>query len=173
MQKVDVAKLGRAVGLKGEMKIHLLSDFPEQFKKGARFRAADNDFIVEYYDAKRGVIKFLGINTPEDAKKFTNMIISTTIEETKKSCQLNEGEYFWFDIIGCEIEEDGEKLGIVKDIYRYPSSDYLFVLTDEKLLKKGKPKNFLLPFIEKFIKDVDIDKKKIIADGAKDILDAS
>ena len=86
MQKVEVAKLGRAVGLKGELKLHLLSDFPEQFKKGAKFKIDDKELVVEYYNPKRGVIKFLGINSPEDARKLTNKIIYSTIEETKATC---------------------------------------------------------------------------------------
>ena len=34
---LSVAKLGRVVGLKGALKLHNLSDFKEQFKKGACF----------------------------------------------------------------------------------------------------------------------------------------
>lgn len=173
MQRVNIAKLGRAVGLKGEMKIHLLSDFPEQLKKGAKFYLGNSEIVVDNYDFKKGLIKFVGINTPEEAKKLTNKILSTTIEETKKSCELKENEYFWFDIIGCKVYEDNELLGVVKDIYRYPNSDYLFVLTDKNLIQKQKPKSFLIPFIEKFIKDVSISDKRVEVAGGKDILDAS
>jgi len=171
LQKVDVAKLGRAIGLKGEIKIYLLSDFPEQLKKGAKFSINDRELIVEYFDLKRDVVKFVGINTPEDAKKLTNKILTTTIEKTKNFCELKENEYFWFDVIGCEVFEDGKKLGIIKDIYRYPQSDYLFILTNKDL--KDKPKSFLIPFIDKFIKDVNIEVKKIEVVNGEDILDAS
>lgn len=34
---VQVAKLGKSVGLKGYVKLHNLSDFYEQFKIGAKF----------------------------------------------------------------------------------------------------------------------------------------
>mgnify|MGYP000951624045 CR=1 FL=1 len=34
---VKVATIGRCVGLKGYLKLHNKSDFPEQFKKGATF----------------------------------------------------------------------------------------------------------------------------------------
>lgn len=173
MQKVEVAKLGRSIGLKGEMKLHLLSDFPEQFKKGAKFKIGDIELIVEYYNPKRGVVKFLGINTPEEAKKLTNKVITSTIEDTRKSCELKEDEYFWFDIIGCELIEDGKKLGVVIDIQRYPSSDYLLVKTDEELVNLGKAKTFLIPYIDKFIKNVKIDDKKIEVKEALDILEAS
>ena len=33
MDKIYIAKLGKTVGLKGQQKLHIDSDFPEQFKK--------------------------------------------------------------------------------------------------------------------------------------------
>ena len=173
MQKVEVAKLGRAVGLKGEMKLHLLSDFPEQFKKGAKFKVNDKELVVEYYNQSRSVIKFLGINSPEEARKLTNKIIYSSIEETRESCKLEEDEYFWFDIIGCEVLEDGIRLGVVTDIQRFPAADYLLIKTDESLVEKGKAKSFLIPYIDKFIKDVNIDEKKIEVKEGLDILESS
>ncbi|WP_281952035.1 ribosome maturation factor RimM [Nitrosophilus kaiyonis] len=170
---MEVAKLGRAVGLKGEMRLHLLSDFPEQFKKGAKFTIDNKELIVEYYNPKRGIIKFVGINSPEEARKLTNKIIYSSIEETRESCKLNEGEYFWFDIIGCEVLEDATLLGKVVDIQRLPSADYLLIKTDESLVEKGKAKSFLIPYIDKFIKDVNIDEKKIEVKEGLDILESS
>jgi len=173
LDRVDVAKLGRAVGLKGEMRLHLLSDFPEQFKKGARFRVSDRELEIEYYNHKRGVVKFLGIDTPEEAKKLTNKILTSTLEETRKSCSLEEGEYFWFDIIGCDLVEEGKKLGRVEDIRRYPSCDYLLVKSSEDLVKDGFAKTFLVPFMDRFIAGVDLKRSMIVAKGAMDILRAS
>lgn len=173
MQKIDIAKLGRSVGLKGELKIYLLTDFPEQFKRGSKFKVDDKELIVEYYSPKRGVIKFRGIDEQLEAKKLTNKIITSTIEETKKNCQLNKDEFFWFDVIGCEVFENGKKIGKIKEIQRLPSSDYIIIETAKELIKDKKAKSFMLPFIDKFIEDVDIESKKIFVKDALDILDAS
>ncbi|WP_457564311.1 PRC-barrel domain-containing protein, partial [Caminibacter sp.] len=78
----------------------------------------------------------------------------------------------WFDIIGCDIYEEGELLGKVKDIQRLPSADYLLVQTSEELAKE-LPKSFLLPYQDQFIEKVDIEQKRIDAKGAKAILEAS
>ena len=40
-------------------------------------------------------------------------------------------------------------------------------------MQKGFSKRFLIPFVEPFKKDVDIDNKKITVSGAFDILEAS
>mgnify|MGYP003325207756 CR=1 FL=1 len=47
---LEVAKLGRTVGLKGALKLHNLSDFESQFKKGAKFFTKDGGLSPEDID---------------------------------------------------------------------------------------------------------------------------
>ena len=173
LKKLAVARLGRSVGLKGEMKLHDLSDFPQQFFKGARFDSDRGELEIEGYNPRRGTVKFKGVDTPEDAKKLTNAYLYTTQEQTKEQIELGEGEYFWFDILGSDVYESGEFLGKVEDILRFPAADYLLVQTDAKLVAHGLPKSFFIPFIDKFVENVDIEKKRIDVTGAKEILEAS
>lgn len=173
MKKLSVARLGRSVGLKGEMKLHELTDFPEQFKKGAVFHTDRGELTIQSYNPKRGTVKFEGIDSPEEAKRYTNAYLYSDEERTKRELQLGEGEYFWFDIIGNDIYEEGERLGKVRDIQRLPSCDYLDIATDETLIQEGLSKSFLLPFQDPFIKEVDTTDKRIEVQGAKDILEAS
>ncbi|XPV54877.1 MAG: hypothetical protein ACNI3H_12505 [Halarcobacter ebronensis] len=42
IDKIYVARLGKTVGLKGDLKIFLDSDFPNQFKTGATFTTNKN-----------------------------------------------------------------------------------------------------------------------------------
>ncbi len=173
VKKLSVARLGRSVGLKGEMKLHELTDFPEQFKKGAAFQTDRGELRIESYNPKRGTVKFEGIDSPEEAKRYTNAYLYSDEERTKQELQLGEGEYFWFDIIGSDIYEEGKRLGKVRDIQRLPSCDYLDIATDATLIQEGLPKSFLLPFQDPFIKEVDTADKRIEVQGARDILEAS
>lgn len=171
---LQIATLGKTVGLKGDMKLHIQSDFPEQFVDGASFLINKSERIVlRDVDLERGLVKVNNINTPEDAKKFTNAKLYTTYEETRKNCHLEEGEYFFFDLEDCEVFEDGKLLGKVHEIERLNITNYLVINTDESLVKEGFSKRFLIPFVEPFKKEVDIDNKKIILSGAMDILEAS
>ncbi|MRJ01867.1 MAG: 16S rRNA processing protein RimM [Epsilonproteobacteria bacterium] len=171
-RRLTVARLGRTVGLKGEMRLHLFTDFPEQFQKGTRFQSDRGELTVEYYNPQRGVIKFVGINRVEEAKPYTNAFLYRDEEETRASIPLEEGEYFWFDILGSSIYENGELLGKVRDIQRLPSADYLVIETSEEL-RRNFPKSFLLPYQDPFIQEVNIEEKRISVKGAKDILEAS
>jgi len=169
-KKIPIAKIGRTHGIKGWQKIYLLTDFPEQFKPGATFSSDKTSLTIEKIDLKKGLVKFKGYDTPEDAKKLTNRMLYTTEEETKENIKLKKNEYFWFDIIGCDVYENSKHLGKVKEIER-ADVDYLVINTDEKLIKEGYPKRFLIDF-KRHVKDVDVENKKIEACGAIDILES-
>lgn len=67
---------------------------------------------------------------------------------------LEEGEYYWFQLIGCEVfTEDGKKVGKVVELFATGSNDVLVV-------KDGK--EYLIPFIKDVIAAVDKEKKKIV-----------
>ena len=171
---LHIATVGKTVGIKGDMKLHLKTDFPEQFVKGASFLSNGKEKItLSDVNLERGLVKLNGITNPEDAKKFTNVKLYTTYEETRKNCHLDDGEYFFFDLEDCEVFEDGIKLGVVNEVERITITNYLSIKTDEALVAKGYAKKFLVPFIEPFKVCVDIDAKRIELRGAMDILEAS
>ncbi len=161
--KIYVAKLGKAVGLKGHLRLIIDSDFPSQFKKDAVFVTNKKiELKVQEYNTSRELIKFENYDDVDTAKKLTNQELYASEEETKKNCQLEEDQYFWFDIIGCEIKEDGKLLGKIKEVHRYPLDDYFEIETNENLIKEGLAKVFLIPYVvETYIINVDIDNKVI------------
>ena len=169
---LEVSKLGKVVGLRGELKLHLTTDFPEQFVPNKEFILNKNQKLtIESYNESRGLVKFREIHSREEAFKYVNKRLFSTIEETKEDCSLKKDEFFWFDIIGCKIVEDGEILGVVKEIEEMGSSDYLSVDTDLSL--KDLPKNFYIPYIDKYIESVDVSSKTIYTKEAKLILENS
>lgn len=176
MEKIYVAKLGKTVGLKGQMKIYIESDFPEQFKKGAIFFTNKKQTLtIESYNSKSDTVKFVGIDNIDVAKKYINSTLFTSYEESKANCELDEKQFFWFDIVGCSIYENGKLLGVVTDINRYPTDDYLMIKTDKLLLELDEKtaKSFLVPYHDNYIIDVDIEAKTINVKNAVDILEAS
>lgn len=175
MNNVYVAKLGKTVGLQGHVKLFIESDFPEQFKKGASFTTNKKETLtILEYNPTRGIVKFENINDVDTAKKLTNSQLFSSYEETRKNCQLDDDEYFWFDLIGCEVHEGEKTLGKIVEIQRYPLNDYLEIKTSKELIEQGLPKVFLLPFImHGYVLEVDIDKKVVTTQGAFDILENS
>jgi 16S rRNA processing protein RimM len=168
-----IAQIGRTIGLWGDLKLNLHTDFPEQFKVGATFKTDRGELTISDVNFKRGIIRFQGHESIDSAKKLTNAKIYTDLEKTQQNCNLEEGQHFYFDIEGCVLVEDDVVIGMVDDIQRMADTDYLVVNTDKALVEAGKSKSFLLPYIERYIIKADIENKKIYTKDAKDILEAS
>jgi len=168
-----IAQIGRTVGLHGDLKLHLHTDFPEQFQPGFSMQSDKGVLQIESYIPERDLIRFVGYASIDSAKKLTNTKLYSTAEQTVQSCQLAEGEHFWFDIIGSDVYEGETLLGTVKEIDRMPSADYLAIETDAALVQAGAAKDFLLPYIPRYILSVETEEKKILAIDAKEILEAS
>lgn len=148
MNKVYVAKLGKTVGLQGHLRLFIDSDFPEQFKKGATFTTNRNLILkVIECNLNKDLIKFENYEDVDLAKKLTNSELFTSQEATKEYCKLKENEFFWFDLISCEIFENVLLLGKVKDIHRYPLNDYLEVETSSELFKTTSKSIFNTTYI--------------------------
>ncbi len=170
-----VAKIGKAIGLKGECKIHSLSDFSEPFQKGSVLHLENGTTLtVEYFKADRSTIKFQEIHSREEIKSLTNSHLYMGIDESRELCCLREGEYFWFDLIGAKVIEEGNALGKVIDIERMAGSDYLLVESSEALQKRGLAKRFYIPYIQdRYILAFDQKSAILYTAGALEILEAS
>ncbi len=176
---IEIARLGRSVGIHGGLKCHLLTDFPEIFQKGIKLYAILNSYqdlihtlTLKSFDHPRKCILFEEICSPQEAKKLTNFTLFSTLEDTKKYCILQQDEFFWFDIIGCNVYEEEELLGEVYDIERIGNTHYLLVKTSP-LLAKSFSKSFLIPYIHPFIiKSIPKDKA-IFTKNTKSLLEAS
>lgn len=171
---LHVATLGKTVGLKGDMKLHIKSDFPEQFYAGAEFLSKDaSPIILDDVNKSRATVRLKGIHNPEDTKGFINQKLFTTYEATRDTIELEEGEFFWFDIVGCQVIENELLLGEVKEIERIGAIDYLSVETDASLVAKGESKDFLIPYHAPFLIEADIEAKTVAVEGCLDLLQAS
>ena len=129
------------------LKLHLHTDFPEQFQVGYSFETSSGSLEISRINLKRGLVAFKGYDGVDYAKKLTNTKIYASLDETKERCKLEEGEYFWFEIDGCSVIENGETLGKITEIQRMVDINYLIIETDEKLVESGLSKSFLIPAI--------------------------
>ena len=67
---------------------------------------------------------------------------------------LEEGEYYWFQLIGCDVfTDEGRRVGKVVELFATGSNDVLVV-------RDGK--EYLIPFIKDVIAEVDKEGKRIV-----------
>lgn len=106
MNKLAVARLGKSVGLRGFVRFFDLSDFGEQFKKGAKFLGEKGEiYTLKAVDKRANALLIEGFESVELAKSLTNKMLFKSEEATRKEFRLKKGEYFYFDILGCKVFE--------------------------------------------------------------------
>lgn len=172
-KKFHIATIGKTVGIKGFLKIHFFTDFLDQFKKRKVWNTNRGELEIESINIGKNLVKFVGYSSPEDSKKLVNLKLFSDSEMSREDCELGEDEFFWFDIVGLAVVEGDEVLGKVREIDRIGDTDYLVIDTVERLIEQRLPKSFLVPYIERFIVDTDLQAKKVVVDGGKDILENS
>lgn len=76
-------------------------------------------------------------------------------------------------MLGLNIVENGEILGVVKDIEDNLNNALLYVKTSDDLVFIGFAKNFYVPYIDRFVISVSLENKEILTKDAKSILENS
>jgi 16S rRNA processing protein RimM len=129
-QWVAIAVLGRVRGNRGELTAESLSSKPERFARLKTVRlAGDGDggegdaaggtlYEVEEVWEHGGVLvfKFRGVDSILDAEKLRGAEVQVPRAER---VELEPGEYFHSDLIGCEVREQGRVIGRVTKFEEY------------------------------------------------------
>lgn len=150
--EIIVGKVGAPRGLYGMLKIIPLTDFEGRFDDVKEISVGGKIFGVEAVKHISGQIfmKFAGVDSREDAKTLTNKFLTVDKENL---APLDEGEFYTFDIIGCEVFVDAEKLGTVTDVLKTGSNDVLEI-----------DGTILIPALKSIVLSIDVAAKKISID---------
>ena len=158
-ERLEVGQIVNTFGIKGFVKIYPYVNDIKRFDdlKTVYIKLKKQEIKLEIeevkYQKNMVLIKFKGIETIEQAEKLRNAYIEIARDD---AIDLEEGEYFIADLLGLEVYTDtGEKLGILEDIYNTGSSDIYVV-------KNNLGKQFLLPYIDEVVKNIDLENGKII-----------
>ena len=159
MKNLEVGKIVNTFGIKGFVKVNPWVNDVTRFEKlkkvYIKIRNEHKELEIEEvkYHKNQVLLKFKGIDTIEQAEIIRNAIIEI---DRENAIPLEKGEYFIADLLESEVfTDEGEKLGILDDIYNTGSKDIYVV-------KNELGKTILLPGIKDVIKEVDVENKKII-----------
>lgn len=155
-------------GIKGEMKVKLETSFPEErFKKGnTLFFKNDNSYqkmIVNSYRPHKNMalITFNNLQNINDVLIYVGKDLY--IDETSQSKIPGDG-FYYNDLIGLEVfDEANTLLGSVSDVMEVPQGEIL-------VISKKDGKEALVPFVDEYIKKVDLKKGIIIISPIEGLL---
>ncbi|MCX6164443.1 MAG: ribosome maturation factor RimM [Ignavibacteriae bacterium] len=165
---ISIGKITKAIGLKGYVKVLNLTDFPERFKSLEsiklfnekenlilinKFSDSENFYIKDViYD--KDSVKIL-LDDYDDINSVKNLIGCFLIIEESKRKKLDKGLFYYYDLIGLDVKYKDEKVGKVLSVENYGGQDLFKIkLTDAN-------KDVLIPFVDEFIKKIDIENKFI------------
>ena len=143
-----VGRVGRAVGLKGEVEVLVLSDAPERFASGSQVDVAQTARVLTVGSTRkqgdRTVVKFAEIVDRDQAQELKGEELFISLAQAR---ELDQDEYWDHDLIGCTVVTvDGREVGRVADVLHQPSGSLLSV--------EGESVEHLIPLIRSVIREV-------------------
>lgn len=151
-----VGRVARPFGLGGELRVELLTDYPEQL---VRLRTVylgpeAEPWEVEGIRLHKGgaLFKLSGCEDRNAADLLRGALVQIALED---AVPLEEDEYYEHQIVGMTVvEQDGTPLGKVTEIVSTGANDVYVVV--------GPDGELLLPAIESVILEIDLDADRMV-----------
>lgn len=155
--KIIIGKVGKVRGVDGTLKIIPLTDFEGRFDDLQEIEVGGKMFQIEKVQHIGGeiFIKFQNIDSREVGKTLTNKFLTVS---RKDAAPLEDGEFYTFDIIGCEVFDGDKYFGKVENVLKTGSNDVFQVVGETEIL---------IPALKSVIKKIDVADKKIAVDSSK------
>lgn len=153
------------VGLAGELRARVLTDFPERFTQVQTLYVGDNLHPYRAQNVRLEVgtvlLRLEGVADASAVQALVNQDLQIPIAE---AVALPEDQFFWHEIVGLDvIDEDGASLGKVTDVLRTGSNDVFVV--------RHGSREILLPVIEDVIHAIEPRARRVVVHLLPGILD--
>jgi len=151
--------IGRVVkphGVKGKMKVEYFGDDLHRFFSYRKIFIENEKNGLEPYEilevipqSPRLILRLKGI---EKIEEIEPLIGKKILIEREALPELEEGEYYWADLLGMKVETlEGKGIGKVKEIFSTGAHDVYVV--------EGKRGEIFLPAIAEVIQSINLKKK--------------
>lgn len=156
MDKITIGTISKPQGIRGEVKVVPLTDDLSRFKQLTSVYVADKEYGVKSVRVSANDV-FLILEGVDDRSKAEELRGVDITVDRKDAVKLPKDRYFIVDVIGCDVEIDGERIGKINDILQYGSADiYVIDCVDGR--------QSMIPAIERIILSTDVQNKKIVLD---------
>ena len=161
--RVELGEVVGSHGLRGALRVRLYGDDARHLARaesvflgsGADDVAAQERGVVgvEPGRTREAIVHLAGVESREAAGALAGLLIlaDADILET-----LPEGEYYWYQLIGCEVWNDrGERCGRVVGCLETGAHDIIVVKGED-----GEER--LVPAVDAWLREVDLDARRIV-----------
>jgi 16S rRNA processing protein RimM len=160
---VEVGRVARPHGVEGKIRVKTHSGDPSALLHvrtvhlstegpGGAKRVCDFEVRAAKPQGGFAVFSLGGIDSLEAAMEWSGASVSVFRAELPP---LEEEEYYWVDLIGCEaVDAAGKRVGEIAAVEGGPAHDWLVIRRED-----GES---LLPMVSAFIREVDVPGRRIV-----------
>lgn len=153
-----IGRVAGPFGVRGEIKVDMLTDFPERFRelRSVYVGASHAAHRVEgsRMHAGRILLRLSGLDTPEaaDALRGAEIFVPRS-----QAAVLPPGHFYLEEAIGLAVETtDGKELGPVTDVLKTGSNEVFVVGSGTQAV--------LIPVISGAIAELDLDQRRVVVE---------
>ena len=152
-RRLAIARVLGPKGLKGGIRVELLTDFPERVAPGAEVWLDESPAPTRIDRMESGgrvtVLYLAGVTTREAAEALTNRYLEGPAHP------LGAEEFYWDQLIGLRVEEpDGTHVGELVEIFRAGANEVYRVV--------GPAGERLVPALRSAVLRIDLDARLIV-----------
>ncbi|GAB4324664.1 MAG: ribosome maturation factor RimM [Phototrophicales bacterium] len=153
-----IGEILRPHGVRGEIKIRLLTDYPDRIKglPAVYLGTTADDTKAQPYRVKHmrmhqgyGLLTLHTIHNRDDAERLRGLFVMI---RTQDAIPLEDDEIYLYQLIGMRVEtQDGHILGIIKEVLETGANDVYIIDSEEH----GE---ILIPVTDETIVETDTDR---------------
>jgi 16S rRNA processing protein RimM len=172
-QRVAIGRIVGTHGLRGCVRVRTFDVGPENLSRASSVTLGESEEdpkavsaqVVGAEPGRPGEVRLTltGVDGREAASRLRGLLVMVDSGQLE---QLPEGEYYEYQLVGCRVEgEEGETIGTVRQIWSTGGSDVLVVENEE-----GEQR--LIPTGGDFLREVDLEARRIVIEVIPGLLDA-
>lgn len=157
---LPIGKIVGAHGIKGNIRAYSYAESLSVFEPGSSIliinaKGTETRYKINWVKPHNRFI-LLSLHGIEDRNSAESLIGSEFFIEQSKLPELEDGSYYWFDIIGLSVfTNDDQYLGLVESIIPTGSND-VFVVKGPRKDHSGET---LIPALESVVLEIDLKRK--------------
>ncbi len=162
---LPIGKIVGAHGIKGNIKAYSYAESLGVFESGSSIliinaKGIETNYKVRWVKPHNRLI-LLSLHGIKDRNSAESLIGSELFIEQAILPELEDGSYYWFDIIGLSVfTSDDQYIGLVESIIPTGSND-VYVVKDPR---KDPPGETLIPALESVVLEIDLKRKTMRVD---------
>jgi 16S rRNA processing protein RimM len=153
--RLAVARISGAKGLRGAVRVEVLTDWPEHLGTGARVFVEGESEAREIVRAESGgrilAVTLAGIASRDDAERLVGRYLEVEAQP------LEDGRYYWHELVGLAVSDPaGRELGHVVEVFRAGDAEVYCI--------DGPDGELLVPAVRHVVNEIDLAAGRMVVD---------